>query len=482
MASLSHTPHFKLDPSSLPKLESDGRNYQEWRSTWLIAFQYAKVLDIIINTRPRPTLTTSDVTSSSGTTAAATSTTQTAEQAAEQAAEHAANVERWLDDDNKAMVMIISAVHQDIMMLVTTTASAHQAWLALQERFDHDTAYSTILQFRQLTTMRLTSEEDLIQHLESFHQLWTSIEQQCRTSSHSLSKSFSAVFSTEDVKGSFFLSSLPDSMDNIVDNLSTQNITRFTDIRPKMLDIAQRQNQPKEESAYYTRTAAKPNQTGRSGGRGNPQSSTTPSPTNECTWCKKHNMSFIGHIYTNCKKLAEHKQKRTTGKGKSNNTNQSSKRRENARQATADTNGDESDIGSVQAFLATCDVEPPTSDARSATIRSSQRRSTTIDLTEPDQPTAIQAFAVNITPQSLSVSSSWIFDSSTSRHISGHHSDFLDLQPRTGTISIAGGAKLPVKEMGSVRVLLRLPNGAAQPTIFTDVLYSRHLMNTRLFS
>lgn len=33
----------------------------------------------------------------------------------------------------------------------------------------------------------------------------------------------------------------------------------------------------------------------------------------------------------------------------------------------------------------------------------------------------------------------------------------------------------------SVHVLFWLPDGAAQPTIFTDVLYSRYLINTRLF-
>lgn len=57
--------------------------------------------------------------------------------------------------------------------------------------------------------------------------------------------------------------------------------------------------------------------------------------------------------------------------------------------------------------------------------------------------------------------------------MSGHHTDFFDLKPRTGTISIAGGAKLPVEGICAVRVLLRLPDGATQPTIFTDVLYSQ---------
>ncbi|KAL7921579.1 hypothetical protein ACQKWADRAFT_123797 [Trichoderma austrokoningii] len=57
---------------------------------------------------------------------------------------------QWKKDNDKAMVMLMSAVHADHLPLVTTTTSAHNAWITLRERYDRDTAHSTTHQFRQL--------------------------------------------------------------------------------------------------------------------------------------------------------------------------------------------------------------------------------------------------------------------------------------------------------------------------------------------
>jgi hypothetical protein len=48
------------------------------------------------------------------------------------------------------------------------------------------------------------------------------------------------IFESDEVKGSFFLTTLPDAMYNVVDNLSTQKDLTFTTIEPKMLDLANR--------------------------------------------------------------------------------------------------------------------------------------------------------------------------------------------------------------------------------------------------
>ncbi|RFU72330.1 retrovirus-related pol poly from transposon tnt 1-94 [Trichoderma arundinaceum] len=121
-----------------------GDNYAEWRAAWMIAFRFAELWDVITDGKP-PAIAES----------------ATAEQIADSA--------QWRKNDNKAMVIIMSAVHPDIVMLVTTAASAHQAWTTLQDRYDRDTAHSTIQQFRQLTSMRYNEDDDLMQHLDTFH-------------------------------------------------------------------------------------------------------------------------------------------------------------------------------------------------------------------------------------------------------------------------------------------------------------------------
>ena len=79
-------------------------------------------------------------------------------------------------------------------------------------------------------------------------------------------------------------------------------------------------------------------------------------------------------------------------------------------------------------------------------------------------------------------SCSWILDSGASRHMSGFIDDFSTMAPHRGTITIAGGHKIPIEGTGTVILLARLPDGATRRTELTNVLYSRELQSTRLFS
>jgi hypothetical protein len=275
---------FEIDPSILPQLDSQGSNYPVWRAVWTMVFQYAKVWDVV----------------SDGKAPAVTAATPAP-------AALSAQIAQYEKDDMKAMLMLISAVHSDLVSLVATASSAHQAWATLKARFrrdtDRDTAPSIIRQFRQLTSLRYDMNDNLVQHLDTFHQTWTALERRCKASSHEVAKNLDAVLSSESIKCSFFLATLPGDMDTVVDNLSTQNIIKFAEIKSKMLDIANQRAQLTEDKAFYTKSA----------GKATRRQPTPDSSSLECTWCRKHNLSFVGHVYTDCHKLAEHqKQKRQT--------------------------------------------------------------------------------------------------------------------------------------------------------------------------
>jgi hypothetical protein len=65
------------------------------------------------------------------------------------------------------------------------------------------------------------------------------------------------MFELDKVKGSFFLSTLPNTIATIINNLSTRNLTAFKDIEPKILDIANRHSLDSTNStAYAARQAA----------------------------------------------------------------------------------------------------------------------------------------------------------------------------------------------------------------------------------
>jgi hypothetical protein len=82
--------------------------------------------------------------------------------------------------------------------------------------------------------------------------MWQKMQCCCQQSKHAVTTSMTSMFKSDQVKGSFFLTMLLDMMDNIINNLSTCGIMTFSDIEPKMLDIAEKHAHQEPQSAYYT--------------------------------------------------------------------------------------------------------------------------------------------------------------------------------------------------------------------------------------
>ncbi|KAF2818696.1 hypothetical protein CC86DRAFT_243490, partial [Ophiobolus disseminans] len=75
----------------------------------------------------------------------------------------------WDANDNKALVMLISAVHSDLTMSVTSCNMSPEAWAHLTGRFDRDTGNMSIALFRSLTNLRYKDGNNLRLHLDEFH-------------------------------------------------------------------------------------------------------------------------------------------------------------------------------------------------------------------------------------------------------------------------------------------------------------------------
>jgi hypothetical protein len=214
----------KFDPSSYPKLTSRGDNYTEWKSAWMIALKYAGVWMLMSGKTPRPIV-------------------------------EGAAQDDWDTQDNKAMVLLISAVHSDLMSMVANCETAPKAWKYLSERFDRDTGNTSIHLFRALTNLRYKDGDDLRAHIDEFHEMWIRMTKRCQSSQQNVAKAMKQIFESDEVKGSFFLTTLPDTMDHIIDNIGTRGLTTFTEIEPKMLDISEKHSlDTVDSSAYYTST------------------------------------------------------------------------------------------------------------------------------------------------------------------------------------------------------------------------------------
>lgn len=204
---------FELDPSTLPKLNARGDNFPEYRSVWTTVFRYAGLWPLISKERARPVLT-------ANANAAALAT-------------HTTDADAWDADDTKALVMILSSVHNNLTQRVASCETSSAAWDYLTSRFDRDTGQSSInniILLRSLTNLRYRDGDDLRLHLGEFHQRWFRISKRCASSTQPVAVAMKAMLSSDDVKGSFFLATLPDTMDNIIADLATRQLTSFQSI------------------------------------------------------------------------------------------------------------------------------------------------------------------------------------------------------------------------------------------------------------
>ncbi|KAE8853196.1 hypothetical protein PTNB73_02485 [Pyrenophora teres f. teres] len=228
-------------------------------------------------------------------------------------------------------------------------------------------------------------------------------------------------------------------MDHIVDNLSTRNLTSFADIEPKLLDLAEKHTLDVDSTAYAANRYTK-NETSK-----------------RVYMVSKHNYTLVGHISGDCDRLRynkEYNSKKSTTK----DTRHVKKAKGNKASNAIIVQYSDSDT-EVNAFTASM-----------GTINAHGKR-----LRE------VSAYLDTLSSGS-SLSNSWLFDSGTSRHMSGNIDDFVTLEPARGTITVAGQQKIPIEGQGTVRLTLVLPDGSTRFSELTNVLFSEQLKSTRLFS
>lgn len=191
----------------MPKLNPNGSNFLEWRAAWTIAFKAAGYADILSGEQTRPAVT------------------------------DPANCAAWDRQDARVRVLLIGAVHPDLINLVVDRDDARDAWSALSDRFDRDTYSSFLCQFRELNSLRLDENGDLLAHINAFNRLWTRLARRTLFTQCDVVKHFKDVFQFEINKGVFFLVSLPQSMDHVVETLTKRNVPEYNDIEKAMLDM-----------------------------------------------------------------------------------------------------------------------------------------------------------------------------------------------------------------------------------------------------
>jgi len=272
-----------------------------------------------------------------------------------------------------------------------------------------------------------------------------------------------AIFANDECKGAFFLTTLPDTMDTVIDNLSTSGINSFAQMEPKFLNISEKHHLDENESnAYYTATNRQQKGKGRAFNDKKKYKDRDTKPQNgtsfsksaeplECTYCKKRNFKATGHTYLNCIKLKA--------------ANEGKKKPPNALAANELQHESDNPFDNICFMAEEVCVTPAIDSALNASA--------------PFLDLSLQA---TVSESVRSSGSPWIFDTGASSHMTGCIDDFMEIKKAKGNITVAGRTRLTLEGIGTVHLTARLPDGSTKNCILTNDLFSRQLNSTRLFS
>ncbi|KAI0992830.1 hypothetical protein K3495_g15354, partial [Podosphaera aphanis] len=196
---------------------------------------------------------------------------------------------RWEQANNQLRGLLLGAVDEPLQTIVIDALTAKEAWDQLKARFDRETTNSTIFLLKNATNLSLRDGESIPEYLTKFNDSWNRLRNRSQASETTLAKAFKDLTSSDDVKGAFLLSSLPKSMENIVDNLVTKEVINYEGVSAKLLDVSANRTEPSADNKAY---------------------SAENHSVKECSWCKSLKYKYEGNLYTECRILKAHQQKR----------------------------------------------------------------------------------------------------------------------------------------------------------------------------
>ena len=256
---------------NIPQIEKlrGAANYHTWRSMATTFLNIMGVWDVVIGKTTKP----------DGTDA----TTQAS----------------WVRLSQRAKGFILLNIDRGLMPLISTAPDAPAAWAKLEEKFDRKTRTSLHTLLKKIVTLRCRNKREIASHIEKYDELWQRLVD--RTSEATL-RSGAASTTSKDaleavllplansavVKGAFFLTTVPTTLDNVVNNLTTKESATYNDVCTKLLDLYSDEN-PADTNTAFTTTSMSRNDKGRR------------KEEKICTYCKSKGYRGTGHLEGECR-------------------------------------------------------------------------------------------------------------------------------------------------------------------------------------
>ena len=219
----------------------------------------------------------------------------------------------WMRSSQRAKGFLLLNVDKGLMPLISSAPDATIAWNRLEEKFDRRTTTTLHSLMKTILTLRCSNKREIAPHIEQFDELWDRLLQRTNEASSattpdssSSSASTSRSSSTETLetlllplasspiaKGAFFITSLPTSLDNVIDNLTTKDTVTYTDICNKLLDLYPSTSQSSaDNAAFFTTNNRKDTRKGKGD---------QPKDGKLCGYCKSKGFKGIGHLESECR-------------------------------------------------------------------------------------------------------------------------------------------------------------------------------------
>jgi hypothetical protein len=216
-----------------------------------------------------------------------------------------------------ALTILVQTLSTDVLTSYPRRLTPHEIWVHLRSLYYQENAFTFQTQLRKVTHLDAAGSDisAFIQHYEKEWALLvrlTASANQSTNESRQYRKDFVTFLLHDRAKRDFLLASHLDRYPNELDNISTNDVSTFQEVKNKFLNLHSATTS--SESALITAGGNKkrnfPTNKKSKATKPSPSSSSAPAPKSKaqliCTWCLKHHLSRAnGHGWNDCSKLKD---------------------------------------------------------------------------------------------------------------------------------------------------------------------------------
>lgn len=263
------------------KLHGDS-NFHSWK---MMVFAYMDVYNlykIVIGEEKDPALTSSDPETSNKNYSILHK-------------EYLEKCEDWRHRQSLARAFILFNVDSNIAPLITCYSDALNMWKTLNDLYDKRNEYSLHALVKSVVGIKCNLKSDVADHIAKYNELWSRLVERTAKTSKEDSDSLEAVLrplaNSPRAKGSLFLTTLPEELDNIVDNLKTKQNLTYDDVCSRLLELSLNSTTNNDINKAYVSKQKKDYKV----------NDFKPKVKKECSFCKSKKKWYKGHTLENCR-------------------------------------------------------------------------------------------------------------------------------------------------------------------------------------